>query len=1427
MMQSKFDLIDTFSRRPTLSPLASAALRAELKAQYPLVSIDPDVAVVKPADAQSHASAQTLSAHLRTRIGNGKTLQWTNADHRLVTDSRQTEPLVPEVDVERLAVLIDSVALDLPGQYMKALASFWSQPDQGGASPWQRLAQALESQQGSASPSADDPQSGGAGASFEKKAFDVLASQLVQIRDVLMLDTGDFDEVERYLAKVTDIAPLLTDQASADAVSHVSLLDQWPTWLRTAPSADRLDYSRRMAALAVVCARAAGKSWNDDLPPIVEYARKALQDALRDDHPQATWLSLDDVTVHIAKVTAAPVPSTGQIIAVGSVEHIQMSVAEFALGNLSSLPKGTISLSTRESWPLPTWLTADYLKQLVVRTDIGAAYPALVRRYLLTDQQEVTRRRVLFSDQLRVQLPLKALEQKIREQGGVTQAGYQRVCSLLEAVETKGLATALRPLAWRAEPGAKADVVSNMFVIGATDTQVGPFLLYRPFAHVSLTEYPSWRALREAIATAGKLQDEVLAWMSEPGRRRYVNGGFDEPHVIRFGLGSDFAPVQAPAPAVLVEDIAQGDLTTLLFDANARALVELADRESVSNAESRWAMFKQGGWLMLDAVLPFISGAVGSAVWLTQVMMAVDRVLVTQKRTTSRDGVEAWNNLLLTVSMVVLHQGFSPGAAIRRGAVPGTRTPEEHFADPVPQAGSRSSSPAMIDTDGYQLLDFSWSSARQQLNEAQMRELAHLKVSSVPTLPEPSVEPGREGLYRLNQKWLAKLDSGVYEVDFADDSVFVVDPKQPSIRGPRLRQGDHGWVLDLSLGLRGGGPKRNLRQIAEQNAATLKRVNERTAALEHSEVLIYQKFADWDGSVRRQPTKVTDEFLDAVEAAAKELCVIVEEKNELQQSLRPVDRAGDKVTGAELQGLVRRIGFLERGLAYASTSAAGARVDELRASGGGVATPQNVDTYLQLFEDLLKLQDRGVHWAQLRMRYWDTLRNVPKVGEAYWREEVLAFERTNSFTSLEWRAYRMWSLLELSFTNTDILSGLGDKALKALRTDEPLHAAVSSHAELEKPNDYSLAEQIGVLESALREYRRAALIATDALERPVNPLNEPRFKRFVEELSWITEYAEKHLSDLIRESAEPSQQPREYTPKVKQPHKRVFKTRGQRTLVGRLTDGEPGMPGEVIEVTQRTSEKVIGTYHLHDNGEWVEVKTPSPAGPVEKQPTLSRVELSRQASAALDRLEADINSAVGYSKRSGEPADIEDLLIRKADALTGLADRLSARPGAGRPGEAAASAEQALVGRLRRGAARLIAQGRTLRIAMIKAQPPTGARLSYLAAEREVSIARFGQRKNMSGGKRDDFLQEYVIRDKDSRVLWWAHFHYASEDAAPAAFTAAHLKMPGQRLVGYKAQVKAAKDNKEVISIYRATIGKDVAQRLFLVLEPDAQAAQS
>lgn len=710
-------------------------------------------------------------------------------------------------------------------------------------------------------------------------------------------------------------------------------------------------------------------------------------------------------------------------------------------------------------------------------------------------------------------------------------------------------------------------------------------------------------------------------------------------------------------------------------------------------------------------------------------------------------------------------------------------------------------------------LNFFWSSSSHRLSAMQRQDLERLKVLPEPLLGEPSAEPGREGLHRVDQHWYVQLDSGTYEVGFSEGEVHIVDPQDSRSSGPRLQRTDQGWALDLSLRLRGGGPKRNVRQMALENAATLKRVSERDAVLEQQKKAIYKRFATWDQAIRVACAQIPSDLVELAETDLNELVEILKEKQLLQAALRPIDRASEKTIATDLQDVSQRVSFLEGVLLAKVVNLASTQMARLKVESGDAVTPQNIDVYLKLFEDLQWLQSRGVHWASIRENYWQQLRHVPKFGRQFWRQEVLEMQRANLFTFLDWRITRMWSLLELSFSRDEILSGESLKALKSLRIDEGLHAAFTSQAELEKPNDYSLAEQIGVLESSLREYKRAELVAMCAQESTPLMLNVEQFGRFFAELSWITEHAEKRLSDLIRESAEPAEQPSEYAPRISQPRKRVIKTRAHRTLVGRLREGEPDLPGAVVEVRQQMTEAVLGTYHLHENGEWVEVARPSrPKGP---ERVAALAELKRQATAALEEVEPDIDMAHRQSRRANEPADMQEILVQKAGKLTALAGKLAVHRG-GSSDEA--SGVQTLVDDLHAAATRLIDEGRTLRILMIKAQPPTAARLSYLASEHEVDIARFDGRKNMSGAKRNDFLQEYVIRDKHQRVLWWAHFHYASEAAAADAFAAAHLKLPEQRFIGYKAQLKAAKDDKEVVSIYRSYIGKDIAQRLFLSL---------
>lgn len=1423
-MTVNYDLIDTFSRRPSLTPVAYDALRNALRAQYPSLDIDPAIAVI--TDSRADGSARTLMDVLCDDFAAGKTPRWKDGEHTLILNPVAPENTVAPLELGQLAILIDTASLGLPDIFMRAMVSFWDRPGKNGVSPWKQLAQELEQRSLSATPSSGllgvETVSTGAGVDFEKKALEMLEGQLSLIQEVNSLGFDDFDEIERYLAKITDIGPQLDIGPSVSWRPQPDRFEQLPDWIRSASSADRLDYSRRLAAIAVAAGRSAGACWNDHLPGVLDYARKVMQDKLCEDHPQATWLTLDDVTVNIAKVVAVPAPSTGQLIAIGSIEHLHKSVAAFALENLSGVPNGSITLSIRDGGPLPDWLTPDYVKQLIVRVDIGRTYPALVRHYLLDDKAEAARRQILFADQLRVQLPLKALEQKIRGQGGLTQAGYRLVCSLLENGDGSGSLSScvLRPLAWVARSGAAADQVSNMFIIGASDPRVGPFVLYRPFADVPLTQFSTWTQLRDAIANEGELQHEVLTGMSAHARRCYGSGGFNQPHIIRFGLGFDFSPLETPSPAQLGVDVIQGDVTVALFNANARALVDLADHESVSNAESRWALLQRGGWLAFDAVLPFFTGPVGSALWLVQLMEAVDQVLVAQAGFFGARSSEAWNALLLNISMILLHQGFARSlpSSKRLGEV------ELPLSEPISQTESPleieepEPKPAPAQAPAPTLLDFSWSSSSHRLTAEQAARLEHLKVTPEPALGESSMEPGKEGLYQHSERWWVRLESGIYEVGFNESGACIIDPQHPASSGPRLRHTGQTWALDLSLGLRGGGPKRSARQLALENAETLKRVTERASVLEQRERVLYLRFGQWERTRRSGTEPLTQEQIELVATDLNELWTIIQEKILLQASLRPADRVAEKVLANNLQGVSQRIGFYEGVLLERVVNVVHTELPRLHAFSTDKVTPENVDPYLALFEQLLRLKDRGEHWAAVREEVWLQLKNVPKVGKALWRADLLMLHSHNLFTRLDWRINRMWTLLELSFTRETILTTRGAAELKDFRTDEALHAAFSSHAELEKPNDYSLAEQIGVLESSMREYQRAMLVAVCTEESTPQAMQPEQFDRFFGDLIWIFDHAEARMSDLIRESAEPSEQPPEYVPRVTQSRKRVIKTRAHRTLVGRLREGEPDLPGAVVDVTEPMSDTVVGTYHLHENGEWVEVETVRPVKPAGRTPVVALTELKRQAAAGLDRVEADIANARRHSRRGGEPADMEDILVQKADTLNGLADKLAARLADSGPDQDVASSVQTTVGQLRTVAARLKDEGRALRIAMIKAQPPTAARLSYLAREHEVSIARFEGRKNMSGRKRNDFVQEYQIRDQEQRVLWWAHFHYASEGAAAETFTAAHLKLPEQRFMGYKAQVKAAKDNKEVISIYRSAIGMEVAQRLFLDL---------
>ncbi len=1257
---------------------------------------------------------------------------------------------------------------------------------------------------------------------FNALAQSMLALQLQQVARLDHANAEDFAELDRRMAAATDITPFLLP-----VVPGLESPGTLPDWLRQASVADRMDFSRRMIALAGAPA-GAESTFSEDIPPLLDYASQQLQREMLADHPEAADLLIADLDVVIRKVVAAAIPGGGQVFASGLVEPIRMSLAEFALENLSGEPAGALHIVHRDGTPAPDWFSADYLRLLVCQVDIGRHYPALLKRALLTDPAESAKRQAAYIDQLRAQLPLQALVLKMRSEGHFCDSAYQRVAALVQPLERRPPAlrnTTLRPLAFRATVGAQADEVTNMFVISDRDTSRGPVVLYRPFSPQSLVEFESWAALRAAIVEPGELQDEVLIWMADHARQVYANGGFDQPHVVRFGQGSDFAPLEIPSPAQLVVDEAVGDPLIALFRANASALIQLAERQSTSNAESRWALLKRGGWLALESVMPFISGPVGHALWLVQFLSEAQGALAADGAGGARESTESMGNVLLTVAMLLLHSSLGEGA--RSGRQHAAQLARRRLADllKAPSTPSITSTPiipvpapdpVVMTVNLGSRLDFTWSRSDLNLTAQQTLALRSFEILPPPELPEPSNAFGTQGLYERDGAWYARVDNAVFMVRVGEGDVQIVHPHNPERTGPWLMRKGEAWRLDLGLRLRGGGPKRSARQLALENAARLKLVNAEKSELLKRQNDLYIRIVENDNRIDAMPLERHHEVIALLETDIRAVMEIVDRRNALDLSLRPADRTPDKTYARDLQGIARRICLLEGVLLRDMLIVAREEVARMRAVSGGIAS-ENVGIYLGVFEKSLVLQESGVHWALIREGLWQRLREVPKVGEAYWRTEALEFYNSRMYSLVDWRASRMWSSLELCLSAESILDARKAVALKRLLNDDPLHAALTSQAELEKPHDYTIAEQIDVLESSLRQYDRASIVALAALESEPEVVNTSHFHRFFEDLSAISDRAEHRLSDLIRESEEPAETPAEYIPRLKQTRKRLIKTRGQRTLIGRLREGEEPSLGEVVEVKAATGDRVVGAYHQHAEGEWVEIEE-QPRKPVNRDSIVPLAELMRRSRALLDRVEPEIASAVRQSRRANEPEDMEDILVQKADKLGELAEKLQIHledpDGGGSKGESV----QTWLDELRAAEQRFREQGRQLRIEMIKRQPPTASRVSYLDRQQEVHIARVEGRKNMSGARRNDFVQEYAISDKDDHLLWWAHFHYASEDAAANAFTAAHLKLPEQRLMGYRAMLKAAKDNKEVVSIYRSAIGKELAQRLFLHL---------
>lgn len=687
---------------------------------------------------------------------------------------------------------------------------------------------------------------------FEQQAGLILNQQLEDLQ-ALTFQGHDELTLERRLDTLTDPALWFTTLATPEPARLQQVNQQLPDWLRQAEPADRFAYHRHLQDMARVLQQNQGRSFNEGIENIHAFSRNALRTQMKMDHAD---FDPDEVLLDFA--VAAGYPGGA-----GIIEHVPLTLTQLALKNLAGKPKGTLTLSTTGTQALPDWLDEDYLlgsNGLIQRVDIGSAYPKKIQALLLSDTRDARRRETLFAGELKVKLPMQALEYKIRRQHGVTVTGYRYVKALLGEMPADRYVDeqeiVLRPLALCRKAGAKPDEVNNAFIIEPRDARIGPHLLYQPLYADCLHEYPTRQALLDALAEPGELQTRVLTWLSDTARPVYAYNGIREPHIIRFLPGDETRPPQQPAPATLAVDEGAGEwlqsqlngqLLHHLFGSTARALVDLADRESVSNNESRWAIVMEGAWLLFNTLLlPLVQGPAMLAGWFMVLVASLEQDLAGLDSTDATTRELALIDLLLNTAMVLLHAGapssrssqplLEPAAHERglhleawrhRGRLPPGQTA------PVTRRGTVSL-PGEPPAQGHTTLDFSRSLASPQAAAKLLKALLDIHVPWPNPLPTAQTTGVFKGLYRINDKWHASIAGLLFQVSvvpgFAD--VYIVHPQHPLHPGFRLFSDGQGhWRLDRGARLEGGMPRERLSEWQRKRKARLEELNSGLEAL--------------------------------------------------------------------------------------------------------------------------------------------------------------------------------------------------------------------------------------------------------------------------------------------------------------------------------------------------------------------------------------------------------------------------------------------------------------------------------------------------------------------------------------------------------------------------------------------------------------------
>lgn len=1238
---------------------------------------------------------------------------------------------------------------------------------------------------------------------FEYQACSLIGLQLEAI--------GDIDFFSTRTPTLLPTHDLNTP--ATGAVIKPSRIDEirsaLPDWLLKASQTDQTAYARYMMDLGTLSVQNEGKTFTDELPSITDFARQALLTELLKDHPEAAHLNLDNIEI---TVTSQVVWGTTAIP--GATQTETFKLIELALQNLAELPLGNKTLSYRNGKAAPAWMTVAYLEQLIAQADIGHHYPEQVNTRLLKDPAQTQRRQRLYTEQLRLQLPLLALQYKIRQEYDLDELGYRYVCAVMleDATQRKvnGYAVVIRPMALRPTRrlGGAADRVENMFIIGPQDPKNGPCLLYRPLAGAPLMQFPSPTNLLYAIKQDTELRQSVLAWLADDVRNDYTQfvfpGSVPSPWVLPELLSAPVSSWVMSGPVELDTQLLDSDVFTALYTANARALVTLADRQSVSNAEARWESFKHAGWVLLNAALPFMGRTAGAAAWVWQLLDDVQQGIDAEESGDTSKGVGAAVDFFLTLGMALaLHVSEQHRPTVAREKAPAPKAP-------LPAKLSIMQKPtldiAQLTATHDMSVHFSGALTRSRLNLA--ATLDSFSLSKPEGLGEQTTTPGAHlHLYPKGSKWYAPVAHRWFEVTLDEnDAVLIIDPKNPDRLGPPLVNNRLGqWFIDTRLRLRGGGLRSRRQKGQRLRPPKIRELREQLDAFDTQLEQRRKQLVDLQEAIEKADPA------DRAQARSTYLTNVTTRLEELDLPISQLKSLNILDTVPTYQQAM--LGYLgdQIILARSATAEQMTHLEEDLLNVSDYLDLEDVPVPRTAIEDCRRV-DASTQALIDRLNY---LEAHFKDARALGAEGVLFADQQASLLPKlavdDLKAFRI-TLARFLCLNE---GAAADARLTLSQMVDRADLAVQSLCEASQPNNpATLDEQIQLFDSLVEQFAGLDQSMADLPADFPQAVHRPALETLQQLTEQFSQRATKRLTSLLRERKALESMTAGPSRPVPKPRTRVIKTRFKGVVVGEERPSNSGEPTPLVEVKQPLTGKVIALFHEKD-GVWVERRrvSPQPARGKARDVAASITD----AQALLDDVERFIERTKGLAGEARRlPVEIEERFHRKADELEQASRDIDSALTASNQTESSSSSAALTNRNLDSAVKRLYAEGRRVKLDMLKQRPPTAAHVELLYREKEITIKPLPGARSKLAGRHKGYLKEYEILDTQSaNALWYAHFHYKDLVSPEETYTAAHLKTKAQRRLGGKYQPTGRGDERDNIAVYRSEISPQLARSLF------------